>query len=212
MTQSDRDRLLTVYRAMCSARAFDDLSVSLGRRGEVRFHLSGAGHEGLAALVPHLIGEDWLHPHYRNKAILFARGLTAEAFCHALMATAESDSLGRRMPPFLCDARLHILSAPTLVGNNALQAVGVAAAVRDQSARPIVVCGIGDGGTQQGEYFEGLAEAARSRLPVLFLIEHNHLALSTPTAGRTFYDLNGERPDSFMGIPITRIDGTDPER
>lgn len=206
----DRDRLLGVYRAMRLARGFDEQADALGRQGEVRFQLSGAGHEGLAAIAPHLSPEDWLHPHYRAKGLLFARGLTAGNFFHALLATGEADAKGRRMPPFVCSPRLHILSIPTLVGNNALQAVGVAAAVADRPGQPIVLVGIGDGGTQQGEYLEALGEAARSRLPVLFVIEHNDYALSTPTAGRTFYDLNGETPDAFLGVPILRVDGSDP--
>lgn len=207
---TDRDRLLGVYRAMRLARGFDEQADLLGRQGEVRFQLSGAGHEGLAAAAPHLGPGDWLHPHYRDKGLMIARGLTAESFFHALLATGEADAKGRRMPPFVCSSPLHILSIPTLVGNNALQAVGVAAAVAGQPEHPIVLAGIGDGGTQQGEFLEALGEAARARLPVLFLVEHNDYALSTPTAGRTFYDLNGEAPDAFLGVPILRVDGSDP--
>ena len=196
---------------MRSARRFDELADSLCRQGEVRFHLSGSGHEGLAAVAPHLSAVDWLHPHYRDKALLFARGVTADSFFHALLATGEADSQGRRMPPFLCDAKLRILSMPVLVGNNALQAAGIAAEISGADGHPVVLSIIGDGGTQQGEFLEALSEAARSRLPVLFLIEHNQYALSTPTAGRTFYELNGETPDSFLGIPIHRVDGTNVE-
>ena len=51
----------------------------------------------------------------------------------------------------------------------------------------MVVCSMGDGTSQQGEVMEGIAEASRAEVPVLFVIEDNGYAISTPTAGKTFY-------------------------
>jgi 2-oxoisovalerate dehydrogenase E1 component len=209
MAMSTRDRMVRAYRAMRAARRLDDTEADLSRRGEAYFHLGGSGHEAIAALAGHLTPDDWLHPHYRDKALLLARGLTIEDYLHALLATERAPSRGRDMPPFHSDAERHLLSMPTLVGNNALQADGVAAEVRGRPGRPVVICGFGDGGSQQGEVLEAIAEAARARLPVLFLVEDNGLALSTPTAGRTFYDLPDGPADRFWGVPITRIDGRD---
>jgi len=47
----------------------------------------------------------------------------------------------------------------------------------------------------------------RSQLPVLFLIEDNHLAISTSTRQRTFWDLPSGPTGEFYGLPIHRIDG-----
>jgi 2-oxoisovalerate dehydrogenase E1 component len=70
----------------------------------------------------------------------------------------------------------------------------------------IVVCGLGDGATQQGEVLEAFAEAAREKLPVLFLVEDNAAAISTLTEGRTPYSLGGEQ-SSVLGLPVVRLDG-----
>ncbi len=201
-------RYLELYRAMRTARRIDALEGELAQRGEASFHLTAAGHEGSAALAPHLAPGDWLHPHYRDKALILARGFPPARYLHSLMATAGSDAQGRRMPPFVADRALHLLSMPTLVGNNALQAAGVAAAVRDTPERPIVFCALGDGGSQEGEVLEAVAEAVRARLPVLFVIEDNHLALSTVTRGQTFYSRPDGEAESFYGLPIHRIDGS----
>ena len=96
------------------------------------------------------------------------------------------------------------------VGNNALQAVGVAASIKDQKELPIVVCSVGDGTTQEGEFFEAVAEAVRWQLPVLFLVEDNRYSISTPTAGKTFFDLPSGRSAEFFGLPIHHVDGSDP--
>uniref|UniRef100_UPI00356237E5 beta-ketoacyl-ACP synthase 3 n=2 Tax=Pontiella sp. TaxID=2837462 RepID=UPI00356237E5 len=66
-----------------------------------------------------------------------------------------------------------------------------------------------DGATQQGDFYEAVAEAVRSNLPVLFLIEDNRFALSTVTKGNTFYSLPDGETDAFYGLPIHRIDGSD---
>ena len=93
--------------------------------------------------------------------------------------------------------------------NHALQAVGVAEATQHLPSRPIVVCGIGDGATQQGEFLEAVAQAVRERLPVLFLVEDNRYAISTTTQGRTFFSLPGGPASEYLGERIQRIDGRD---
>lgn len=201
--------LLTLYRAMYTARQIDKVEQELTQRGEAFFHIAGAGHEGTAALAPHLTEADWLHCHYRDRALLIARGLPIRAFFDSLLCRDNSSSRGRRMSGFFSDPSLHILSMVTPTGNNALQAVGVAAAVKDEPARPIVYCANGDGTTQQGEVTEAIAAAVRDELPVLFVIENNRLAISTTTAGRTFFSLPTGDATSYYGLPIQRIDGRD---
>ncbi len=115
------------------------------------------------------------------------------------------------MSAFFSDPKLKILSMVTPVGNNALQAVGVAEAIRQQESRPLVLCGIGDGTTQQGEFHEACNEAARRHLPVLLLVENNRWAISTPTSGQTFFDTGqgASAVDQHLGIPLYRVDGRD---
>jgi 2-oxoisovalerate dehydrogenase E1 component len=202
-------RALSLYRAMLTARAIDQREEALVTQGMAFFHVSGAGHEASAALVPHLTPDDWLHCHYRDKALLLLRGIPIAAFFTGLLCKANSSSNGRQMSAHLSSPEHHVLSMVGPVGNNALQAVGVAAAVRNRPGRPIVVCSVGEGTTQEGEFLEACAEAVRGQLPVLFLVEDNEWAISTATVGQTFLS----RPDGlaaeFHGMTIERIDGTD---
>ncbi|MCA9215851.1 MAG: beta-ketoacyl-ACP synthase 3 [Planctomycetales bacterium] len=202
----DTQKLLRLYRIMLTARRIDKAEQEITSRGEAFFHLSGAGHESTAALADYLTPDDWLHCHYRSRALLLARGVQTRCFFDSLLCNAKSSSLGRRMSAFHADPKLNILSMVTPVGNNALQAVGVASAIREQASRPIVLCGIGDGTSQQGEFLEAVGEAARRDLPVLFLIEDNQWAISTQTTGRTFYNSPGST-DALFGVPVTKANG-----
>ena len=207
----ERTQLLAHYRWMYAARQIDRLEQELTSRGEAFFQLCGSGHEGSVAIATHLTESDWLHCHYRDKALLLARGLKPRTFFDSLFCNAKSPSLGRRMSAFFNDRKLNILSMVTPTGNNALQAVGVAAAVRDQPDSPIVYCGVGDGTTQQGEFLEAIGEAVRRQLPVLFVIQDNKWAISTRTNAQTFYSLPGGPAKEFCGLPIHHVDGCDIE-
>ncbi|HAB15188.1 MAG TPA: transketolase [Verrucomicrobiales bacterium] len=201
---------------MLTARLVDRVEMELVNRGEGFFHVGGAGHEASAVLNHFLTPNDWLHLHYRDKALMIARGIPPEQFFHSLICTADSHSAGRQMSAHLSAPELKVLSLVGPVGNNALQAVGVAHELKAQQKpgaplpeSPLVICAVGDGTSQQGEFLEAVAEAVRAQLPVLFWIEDNGLAISTTTAGRTFYELPSGPAQEFYGLPIHRLDGRD---
>ncbi|MGV8075111.1 MAG: thiamine pyrophosphate-dependent enzyme [Syntrophobacteraceae bacterium] len=201
--------LLETYKFMLSSRIMDELEESFTRTGEAVFHVSGAGHESTAALAFYLKPSDWLHCHYRDKALMLARGVSLEEFFLGLFCKGPSHSNGRQMSAHMSAPELNVMSLVGPVGNNALQSVGVASSIMAGQDAPIVVCGMGDGMTQQGEILEAIGEAARDACPVLFLIEDNGLAISTRTSGRVFYEMGGERTASFYGVPITHCNGSD---
>ncbi len=203
----DPKQLLDLYRAMVTARQIDQLERELTNRGEAFFHVSGKGHEGSAALSFHLHEDDWLHCHYRDKALMIARGITPRSFFDSLFCKRQSHSRGRQMSAHMSDRRLKIMSLTGPVGNAALQSVGVAMTIKDYTSRPLVLCSMGEGATQEGEFLEACAEAVRLQLPVLFLVHDNHWAISTTTRGKTFYSRPEAEADSFYGMPIHRVDG-----
>ncbi|TVQ39574.1 MAG: biotin/lipoyl-binding protein [Spirochaetaceae bacterium] len=197
---------------MVTSREIDLLEQDFTGRGEAFFHVSGAGHEATAVLNHHLISDDWLHVHYRDKALMLARGISIEMFFLATFSKDASHSRGRQMNAHMSAPELNVLSLVGPVGNSALQAAGVAQVVKPRPANPIVLCALGDGMTQQGEVLEGIAHAVRDQLPVLFVIQDNSFAISTTTGGRTFYSTPHGDAQSFYDVPITRIDGRDAPR
>lgn len=212
MDMNDKTGLFfNLFDPIVRSREIDILEQDYTRRGEAFFHVSGAGHENIAFLAPHLIPADYLHCHYRDKSLMLACGLPQEQFFYSLFCKDKSHSRGRQMSAHLSDPGRHILSLVGPVGNNALQSVGVADAIKHEPGQPIVLCALGDGMSQQGEVLEAVAQAVRDSLPVLFVVEDNTWAISTTTAGRTFYSHPDGDAASFYGIPIVRVDGRNPE-
>jgi 2-oxoisovalerate dehydrogenase E1 component len=198
-------KALALFRFMQTARTVDRVEMELVNRGEGFFHVGGAGHEASAALNAHLKPGDWLHPHYRDKALLLARGLPAEQFMHGLLCTEASTSAGRQMSAHLSAPELRILTMVGPVGNNALQAVGVAHEIVARSGGAteceLVVCSVGDSTSQQGEFLEAVAEAVRARLPVLFVVQDNGYGIYRGRPA-TFYDRLSGPASQFDGRSI----------
>ncbi len=200
---------VTLYEYMVTTREIDRLEESYMHRGEASFQVSGSGHEGTVAIAPHLQSIDWLHCHYRDKALMLARGVPISMFFHTLFAKEASCSHGRQVAAFMGLPDLRILSMTVPVGNSALQSAGIASAIK-HAGQGIVVCSFGDGAAQQGEVLEAIAHAVREELPVLFLVQNNRYAISTRTAEKTFFSYPGcLTPESFYGLPLQRINGRD---
>ncbi len=195
---------------MYTCRQSEETERRIIARGEAHFYVSSAGHEAVGGLAEFLTADDWLHCHYRDRALMLARGLPVQALFDELYANGVSTSGGRQLNTMLSDAALKLVSMPVSVANNLLPSVGIAAAIKDLDSRPVVYCSVGDGGTQQGDFYESVAEAVRSHLPVFFLVQDNRYALSTATEGKTFYSLPNGRADEFLGLPLHRLKGSDP--
>lgn len=199
-----------VWRYMLTSRELDLLEQDFVQRGEAFFHVSGSGHENIAFLHPHLIADDFLSCHYRDKSLMLARGVTVKQFFLGLFAKDGSSSHGRQMCSHLSDPAINLMSMPVPVGNGALHAVGVASVIKGKASRPIVYMGIGDGGSQEGEVLDAVAQAVRDQLPVLIVVQDNAYAISTETSQRTFFSRPDAEASEYYGIPIERIDGLDP--
>lgn len=209
--KTTKDALLKLYQNMLASREVDIIETELVNSGEANFLASSKGHEGSAILATFLQKSDWVHCHYRDKALMLARGIESEMFLYSALAKAESHSHGRQMVSHMSAPELNVLSIVGPVGNNALQAAGIAHTIKDSSDKPIVICSFGDGTSQQGEVLEAIAEAVRCNLPILFFIHNNNLAISTRTSGNTFFSLpDGSNPSHFYSVPITQIDGINP--
>jgi len=85
---------------------------------------------------------------------------------------------------------------------------GVALAQRLENSSAVVAVFLGDGTMGEGSVYEAFQLATANRLPVLFVLEHNAIAQSTPTSLVHAGDL-AARAAGF-GLAVAAVDGTDP--
>jgi 2-oxoisovalerate dehydrogenase E1 component len=179
-----KTRLLDI---MFTSREADRREGILSRQGKGWFQVSSTGHEGLAAIGAAMQPQDYIFPHYRDRALLLARGATVRELALNFLAKRDSSSGGRQLPGHFSSRALRIFSLPSPTGSNLLPACGMAWAQKLRNTDCIVVACVGDGGMRQGEFYEAVCFAREKKLPILFVVEDNGYGISSPTsAGNPF--------------------------
>ncbi len=212
---ADNSIKLKLLTLMLGSRFNDEAEQTLKRRGQGHFQLSSEGHEALAGVALAMRTEDWLHPHYRDRAIVMGRGVEHEEFFLDFYSKANGPSGGRQMPVHFNSRRHRIVSLSSPVATNLLQAVGMAMSLKERGSDEIVVASVGDASTREGESLEAFAQAAVDKLPIVFLIEDNRVGISTSTVGKTFWTIKhglaeAEGTHWYYGCRVELVDGLDP--
>ena len=221
----DKAELLEMCRLILLSRRIDDREIQLKRQNKIFFQISGAGHEAVlvAASKVFRAGYDWFYTYYRDRALCLGLGMTAtEQLLSAVAAADDPNSGGRQMPSHWGHKDLNIVSASSPTGTQFLQSVGCAEAwlrfsrIEGIPGREalyhgdeVVFCSTGDGTTSEGEFWESLNTACNLKLPVVYLVEDNGYAISTPVEVNTAGGSISKLVAGFPGLYIQEVDGCD---
>ena len=197
LSKEDKLRLLTI---ILESRHADLREQNLNRQGKGHFHVSGMGHEALAAVSIQMEPDDYIASYYRDRGLVLGRGMTTRQLGLEYFAKRNTGSGGRQMPSHYSNAELHIWSVPTPTGSQLLPACGMAWGIQLDGKKNLVVTTIGDAATRQGDFFEALCFAKERKLPMLFLVEDNGYGISMPTRKNNPLALNVLEPDNWRHI------------
>ncbi len=198
---------LNLLRIMLLSREGDRREGILFRQNKGRFQLPGAGHEALAAAVRALEDDDIVFPHYRDRALMLARGTPNRDIALAYFAKAAATGGGRQLPSHFDDQKRNFFSCASPTGLQCLPAVGAAWAQRLSGSKAVTLCCLGDATMRQGEFYEAVCFALQERLPVVFLVEDNGYGISTKTDR-----MNPYRIGALSHEHLVQIDGRDSDQ
>jgi 2-oxoisovalerate dehydrogenase E1 component len=204
MTELTRDEKLHLLTILLESRYGDLREQSLNRQGKGHFHVSGMGHEGLAAISIQMQPDDFIVPYYRDRALVLGRGVTSRQLAIDYFAKAKGESHGRQMPSHYSCREKNIWSVPTPTGSQLLPACGMAWGIQLDQKNAAVVTTVGDAATRQGDFFEAICFAKERKLPVLFIVEDNGYGISSPTRKINPRALDVVQPNDWR-----EIDGAD---
>lgn len=194
------------YRWILLLRRFDETVLENYPRG-VFFGTTHTylGQEANAVgVLCHLHPGDVVFSNHRGHGHFLAAGGDPRALFAELMGKSTGVCGGRGGSQHL---HWHNFYSNGVLGGIVPVATGMALAEKRKGTGAVVVCFLGDGTLGEGVVYEALNMAALWQAPVLYVVENNHIAQTTPIE----LALAGEIPARFraFGIPVCELDTSD---
>lgn len=196
---SNEDLRKLMYR-MVFTRAWDQRAIKLARQGRLGFYAPVAGQEASQIGSHYAIrADDFLLPGYRDMPQCVFHGWPMyQAFLYS-----RGHQHGGDVPQ-----GVHLIPPQIIIGAQIVQTAGVAMAFKLRHEDRIAVTYTGDGGTSQGDFYEGMNFAGAYLLPAVFIVQNNHFAISTPVRLQTAAETLAQKAVA-VGIPGYQVDGMD---
>ena len=209
--QLNRDDRVALLRFMLLMRAIEERAMSLYRQGRVpgSFY-DGFGQEAVSAGAAFAMGPaDRLCVLHRDLAAHLVRGVRPARIFAQYMGRAGGVTEGREGNVHFGDRALGCVGMVSMLPDMMLVAAGMAMAFRMRGEARCALTWVGDGATSRGDFHEAMNWSAVQRLPVIFVLENNQYAYSTPLSLQFAVD-PVERARTY-GFPGERVDGNDAE-
>jgi TPP-dependent pyruvate/acetoin dehydrogenase alpha subunit len=182
-------------------QAITDLSKS----GVIRGHHSGLGHEALGVAVGFAVRPDDCVQMSHRSGLMLAHARGGYSLREAILSQfGRAPGWMRQIP-----GRPRTLPIVGLVGTWVPMSVGVAMADRLRGRDSVTVTFFGDGAANEGAVHEAINLAGARRLPIVFIVENNGMAVSMPVNEATAAPDFASRAAGY-GIPGVLVDGQDP--
>ncbi len=192
--------IVAMYRAMKVTRAVDQEFMNLQRQGQAALYAPCRGQEAAQVGSAWATDErDFIFPQYRELGVAVVRGVDLVAMGHTWRGSWHSE-----LNPV--EQQFGALSVP--LATQMLHAVGYAMGVRFDGDDAVVVTYFGDGASSEGDAHEALNFGAVFEVPIVFFLQNNQWAISTPLHDQTRAPSLAHKGIGY-GIPSVRCDGND---
>lgn len=172
---SDPTLLADIYYQMQLTQELDKSAYHLYSQGYLCTYPSSKGQEALFVGTAYaLTSNDIYLPYYRDQGALVQRGIPIKSLMEYWAGYQPNIPYTNKTYP---------LCVP--IASQTTHAVGAAYALHYQQQQNIVLCSLGDGATSKGDFYEALNFACVKSLPVVFNINVNNWAISTPLTEQT---------------------------
>jgi len=203
------DRLKEILYKLMLARHFDERMEALYRQGRLpgAFY-SGRGQEGTHVGVAFALEErDSLFPTHRDLTAQLTKGLDLNRVMAQYWGRVDGYLRGRDGNSHIGDWEGHRTFA--VISHLPIAypvACGAALAYQRAGDRRVAMAICGDGATSNGRWHESLNWSSVYSLPVVWVVNNNQYAYSTPNALEFKVPTIAERASAY-GMPGIRVDG-----
>jgi pyruvate dehydrogenase E1 component alpha subunit len=197
----DEEFLLEALRWMLVSRSYDERVIGLQRQGRFGVFSPALGQEasviGSAMAVDP--ARDWMVPQYRELMAVVHHGYPLENITAQYLGKVASS----RIPD-----GVNVLPTQVALAAQLQHATGLAWGLRLQGRDAVVLAYIGDGGSSEGDFHEALNLAGVVKAPIVFFLQNNQWAISTPRRLQSAAESFALRGPGY-GFPGVEVDGND---
>ena len=191
--------LLRIHRTMVLARRFDERMLILQRQGRLGTFAPIKGQEAQIGAAAVLEPDDWLVPSFREMPAELWRGKSMES----VLLLYGGYNEGGFVPE-----GLNNLPVAIPVGSQTLHAAGLGYAMKYRKQKQVAMTFFGDGATSEGDFHEAMNFSAVFQIPVIFIVQNNHWAISVPRSQQTHSRTLAQKALAY-DMPGIQVDGND---
>lgn len=196
---SDKD-LLAMYRLMLATRHLDERAVNLQRQGRIGTYPPVRGQEAVQiGTIYGLRKSDWVVQSFREPGCCLARGWPVRMIFQYWGGYEE----GCEVPQGINDTPL---SVP--VASQIPHLTGIAWGMKIKGTDDVAIGYVGDGGTSEGDFHEGLTFAGVYQVPAVFVVVNNQWAISLPRRRQSAAATLAQKAVGY-GFDGIQVDGND---
>ncbi len=194
------DQLVDLFKQMIWSRIVNDRTTKLNRQGRLGFFAPTSGEEASQMGSNYAMKDgDFLLAGYRDVPELVKHGLPLwQAFLWS-----KGHVAGNVYPQ-----ELQAVPPQIIIGAQYVQTAGVALGIKKNGKPNVAYTYTGDGGTSQGDFYEGMNFAGAYHAPALFIVQNNLYAISVPRKKQTAAKTLAQKAMA-AGIPGVQVDGMD---
>jgi pyruvate dehydrogenase E1 component alpha subunit len=209
-SQVDEKILLQMYRNIYATRQFELKCIELYRQGLIRGYLHPyLGEEAIAAGACAAISlDDYIVSTHRGHGHCISKGADLKLMMAEILGRATGYCKGRGGSMHISNKANNNLGANGIVGGGIPIATGAALGIKVKKSNQVVVAFFSDGASNNGVFGESLNLASIYNLPVIYMLENNHYAVTTPVEYASACCELVERSQAY-GMPGVCVDGND---
>ena len=206
----DKQKLLQMYRNMLRIRRFEERLAEESARGNIPglLHLY-VGEEAVAVgACSALRKEDYITSTHRGHGHCIAKGGDLRKMMAELFAKETGYCKGRGGSMHIAAPDIGIVGCSGIAGAGIPIAAGVGLSSKLRKTDQVCVSFFGDGASNTGAFHEGMNLASLWELPVVYVLENNLYAISTPAVRSSKLKNISDRAAAY-GMRSAMADGMD---
>lgn len=206
----EREDLLELYHLLVLTRRSEEKLMELYRSGRApSMPHSSIGQEAVTVGSTYTLEkQDMVSPSLRSHGAFIARGVTPKEIYADFYKKKTGPSSGKWSYHHLGLTDRGVMLTSAMIAGSIPPAVGAALAAKLRGSDQVMLIYFGDGASSRGDFHEAINMAAVMNLPVVFICENNHYAMSVPLSYQTKNPNIADRAVGY-GIPGFIVDGMD---